>query len=62
MSKKFKIAFSGVRRSSAFFRAFQIHPETEIVALCDVHEETLAEAGKATGISQLYTVYERHPL
>ena len=56
---KIKVAFSGARRSSSFFRAFQAHPETEVVALCDLHEETLAEAGKATGITQLFTVYER---
>ena len=59
MSKTIKVAFAGARRSSSFFRAFQAHPETEIVALCDVHEETLAEAGKSTGITQLYTVYEQ---
>jgi predicted dehydrogenase len=59
MDKEIKVAFSGARRSSSFFRAFQAHPETEIVALCDPHEETLAEAGKTTGITQLFTVYER---
>ena len=59
MDDKIKVAFSGARRSSSFFRAFQAHPETEIVALCDPNEQTLAEAGKATGITQLYTVYEK---
>ena len=59
MSKDIKVAFSGVHRASSFFEAFQIHPETEIVALCDVNEKTLAEAGKATGIDKLYTVYEK---
>ncbi|GIV79700.1 MAG: glycosyl hydrolase family 109 protein 1 [Litorilinea sp.] len=54
-----KVAFAGVRRSSAFFKAFQLHPETQIVALCDINERTLAEAGKATGVTQLYTVYEK---
>lgn len=54
-----KVAFVGVHRASSFLKAFQLHPDTEIVALCDLHEPTLAGAGKAAGISQLYTVYER---
>lgn len=59
MTSKIKVAFSGARRASSFFKAFQSHPETEIVALCDPRPETLHEAGKATGITQLYTVYEQ---
>lgn len=58
MAKDIKVAFAGVRRSSSFFGAFQAHPETHIVALCDVNEQTLAEAGKATGLSQLYITFE----
>ena len=48
MAKELKVAFAGARRSSSFFKAFQSHPETQIVALCDAHEPTLYEAGKAT--------------
>ncbi|MHB0874423.1 MAG: Gfo/Idh/MocA family protein [Anaerolineae bacterium] len=59
MAKDIKIAFSGVHRASSFFRAFQVHPDTAVVALCDVNEATLAEAGRETGISGLYTSYER---
>ncbi len=59
MSKDLKVAFAGARRSSSFFRAFQSHPETEVVALCDTYEPNLYETGKATGITQLYTVYEK---
>ncbi|MFN8491652.1 MAG: Gfo/Idh/MocA family oxidoreductase [Caldilineaceae bacterium] len=59
MSKTIKIAFVGAHRASAFFTAFQLHPETTIVALCDAAEPTLREAGKATGVTQLYTVYEK---
>ncbi|MEM7133098.1 MAG: Gfo/Idh/MocA family oxidoreductase [Chloroflexota bacterium] len=58
MSNKIKVAFAGARRASSFFKAFQAHPETEIVALCDPHKETLVEAGNATDIDQLYPVYE----
>jgi predicted dehydrogenase len=59
MPKDIKVAFAGARRSSGFFTAFSMHPETEIVALCDVNEAALAEAGKAQGITQLYTLYEK---
>ncbi len=59
MGKKLKIAFAGIRRASSFVRAFQSHPETEIVALCDLYQPTLTEAGKALGVDQLYTVYEQ---
>lgn len=58
MTNRVRVAFAGARRASSFFKAFQAHPETEIVALCDVHEPTLRAAGEATGIDQLYTVYE----
>lgn len=59
MSKDLKVAFAGARRSSSFFKAFQSHPETQVVALCDTYEPALLETGKATGITQLYTVYEK---
>lgn len=58
MSKEIKVAFAGARRASSFFKAFEAHPETRIVALCDVHEPTLRAAGEATGIESLFTVYE----
>lgn len=59
MGRDIRVAFVGVRRASSFFRAFGAHPETEIAALCDLDERTLAEAGRAVGVSQLYTIYER---
>lgn len=59
MSKEIKVAFAGVHRASSFARAFQHHPETQIVALCDLHAPTLAEAGRALGVDALYIVYEQ---
>jgi predicted dehydrogenase len=59
MAKVLKVAFAGARRSSSFFKAFQSHPETEVVALCDVYEPNLYETGKATGIQHLYTNYDK---
>ena len=58
MAKDIKVAFAGLHRASGFFNAFQVHPETQIVALCDVNEATLAETSKATGITGLYTAFE----
>jgi predicted dehydrogenase len=59
MAKDIKVAFAGVHRASSFFKAFQVHPDTRIVALCDVNEETLADVGRATGVTGLYTLYEK---
>ncbi len=59
MSKDIKVAFVGAYRATDFFRGFQAHPETRIIALCDINETTLAETGKAIGVTQLYTVYEK---
>jgi predicted dehydrogenase len=59
LTKDTKVAFVGVHRASAFFRSFQAHPDTEIVALCDINEETLARASEALSISRGYTVFER---
>jgi predicted dehydrogenase len=59
MANDIKVAFVGVHRASSFFKAFQVHPDTEIVALCDINEKTLADVGEATGVSQLYTLYEK---
>lgn len=57
MAKDIKVGFVGVHRAGSFFKAFQVHPDTEIVALCDINEQTLADAGEATGITQLYVEY-----
>jgi predicted dehydrogenase len=59
MSKDIKVAFAGVNRASSFFEAFQVHPDTEIVALCDVNEAILRDVGESVGVNQLYTVYEK---
>ena len=64
MAKEIAVAFAGVRRAGSFFRAFEHHPETAIVALCDVDEQNLAETGCSLAASggvapQLFTVYEK---
>ncbi len=59
MAEDIKVAFAGARRSRSFFRAFQAHPDTRLVALCDTNESALAEAGEAAGVAARYTVFER---
>ncbi|MDI7277008.1 MAG: Gfo/Idh/MocA family oxidoreductase [Anaerolineae bacterium] len=59
MPRDIKVAFAGAHRASSFLRTFQAHPETQMVALCDVNERALAETGAAVGITQLYTSYEK---
>ena len=59
MSGAIKVAFVGVHRASSFLNAFQAHPDTEVVALCDIDEATLAQAGRAMGLSQRYVLYEK---
>ena len=54
MSKEIAVAFVGVHRASSFFRAFQAHHRTTIVALCDVNQGTLAEVGRAVSVTQLW--------
>ena len=57
MAKPISVALVGVRRAAGFFSAFQTHPDTAIVALCDTNPDALAEAGKAAQTEHLYTDY-----
>lgn len=59
MSEKIRVAFAGVHRAGSFFKAFQAHPETEIIALCDLNQQTLADVGAAIGVEARYEVYEK---
>ena len=59
MGNEIRVAFAGVHRANAYFRSFRAHPDTRIVALCDLSEVTLAEAGRALGVTQQYTVFEQ---
>ena len=44
--KKFKVGMVGVGRATAYGRIFANHPDTEVVALCDMNEEVLVQNGK----------------
>lgn len=52
----YKVGLIGVRRGSSLVRPFQLFPETEITALCDLNQQSLAETGKAFNLpdSNLY--------
>lgn len=44
--KKFKVGMVGVGRATAYGRIFANHPDTEVVALCDMNQEVLEQNGK----------------
>ena len=44
--KKFKVGMVGVGRATAYGHIFANHPDTEVVALCDMNQEVLAQNGK----------------
>ena len=44
--------------SEMHIRPYLEHEEVELVALCDIHAERLAEKGKLYGINQLYSNYQ----
>jgi predicted dehydrogenase len=57
---KYRIGLVGVHRGSALAYPFSVFPETEIVALCDLDESRLADAGAHYHVPdrELYTAYE----
>ncbi len=44
--KKFKVGMVGVGRATAYGHIFANHPDTEVVALCDMNQESLEQNGK----------------
>jgi predicted dehydrogenase len=56
----YRIGLVGVRRGSSLIRPFEIFPETEIAALCDLDEQRLADTAKALAVpdAHLYSRYE----
>ncbi len=44
--KKFKVGMVGVGRATAYGRIFASHPDTDVVALCDMNPESLEQNGK----------------
>lgn len=58
--KKFKVGMVGVGRATAYGHIFANHPDTEVVALCDMNQEVLAQNGKDFNLTDncLYENYE----
>lgn len=44
--KKFKVGMVGVGRATSYGQIFANHPDTEVVALCDMNQESLEQNGK----------------
>ena len=59
MNSKLKVGIVGAPRGSGFIRAFQTVSETELVAICDLNPDVLERVGKAHGIKQRYTDFEK---
>ncbi|MBQ4088004.1 MAG: Gfo/Idh/MocA family oxidoreductase [Clostridia bacterium] len=58
--EKLKVGMVGIGRGTAYGNIFANHPDTEVVALCDLNSDALAENGKAFGLSDrcLFEKYE----
>lgn len=58
--KKYKVAMVGVGRGTAYGHIFSNHPDTEVVALCDMDEKSLEQNGKEFNLpdSALFTEYD----
>ena len=57
---KYRVGLVGVNRGSGLAHQFTVFPETEIVALCDLDDARLADAGRFFGVDdgRLYTDYD----
>ena len=58
MAKKIKAGIIGAGIGKYHIEGYQSHGSAEVVALCDVSEETLAATGEAYSIDRLFTDYE----
>lgn len=58
--KKFKVGMVGVGRATSYGHIFVNHPDTEVVALCDMNPEILAKNGEDFKLDEknLYLNYE----
>ena len=59
--KKYKIGVAGIRRGSAYVKAFHTGERSEITAICDLNEHSLAGSAAELGLSdsQCYTDYDQ---
>ena len=58
--QQYRVAILGCRgRGTAAGRAYHQHPRTEVVALCDLVPERLAELGDELGVAARYDDLDR---
>ena len=55
MSRKLRMGVVGLGMGRGHARGYQSHPESELVALCDVDEKRLKEGAAEMGVEQTYT-------
>lgn len=55
MSKKLRLGVVGLRMGKNHAKAYQTHPQSELVALCDKDEKLLAAVAAELGVEQTYT-------
>lgn len=57
---KYRVGLVGARRGSSLVRPFQIFPETEITALCDLDQQRVADVAASLQVPErnLFTNYE----
>ncbi|HOJ10217.1 MAG TPA: Gfo/Idh/MocA family oxidoreductase [Clostridiales bacterium] len=57
---KFKVGLVGIGRGTAYGHIFANNPKTEVTALCDINEESLAASGKSFELhdNQLFSSYD----
>ncbi len=58
--EKFKVGLLGIGRGTAYGHIFANNPKTEVVALCDIDQESLAKGGEEFQLedSQLFTSFD----
>ena len=52
-----RVGVVGLRRGSSFF-TFNLFPDTQVTAVCDIDQETLRRAAKEHGVEKAFTRYE----
>src|SRR6266545_2670703 len=56
--KKLRVAVVGARRGAVHVAAFQAHPASDVVVVCDVNRERAVEVAKRYGVEGVSTQYE----
>lgn len=59
MTKKLRVAIVGARRGAIHAAAFQAHPDSEVVVICDVLPARAEEVARRYGVSETTTLYQQ---